>query len=69
MEILVKKKDVRDIKYADRVLPVLRTTGLFGDILNLVSLDRLALQKTLADLSKHGYISKDSRGLWVLLGD
>lgn len=61
----MKIKSVEEIKYGSRVLPLLTQPVLFSEIVCRSSLDKMTVQKVLADLQKYGYISKTERSLWV----
>lgn len=61
----MKNKSLVEIKHGERIVKALDQPMLFADIMYKVSLDRLVVQKVLADLQKHGYISKNERSLWV----
>lgn len=64
----MKKKTVNEIKFGERVLSLLQSPTAFNEVVSKSSLDRLATQKVLASLQKHGYISKDEKNLWVAVG-
>lgn len=64
----MKHKQVKDIKHGERVLQVITQPQTFGSVCSAVSLDKLTVQKVLSDLNKYGYISKDSRGMWIPVG-
>lgn len=65
----MKHKQLKDIKHGERVLQVIAQPQTFGGVCSAVSLDKLTVQKALADLFKYGYISKDARGMWIPAGD
>jgi len=57
-------KNLDDIKFGRNVMNALETPGFFADLANRTSLDHKTLQRTLAKLTKHGYIVKTTRGEW-----
>lgn len=65
----MKKKQIADIKYGERVYSILSNPLTFQDVCMRASLDKHTVQKTLADLQKHGYISKNERSMYFVLGD
>jgi DNA-binding IclR family transcriptional regulator len=65
----VKLKSLEDIKHGERVLRVLSTPCTFNDVVTRSSLDKMTAQKVITALHKHGYIMKDDRDLWIVIGD
>lgn len=65
----MKKKSLEDIKHGERVYNVVSAPCTFNDVVTKSSLDKLTTQKVLATLQKHGYVTKDSRDLWVAIGE
>ena len=58
----MKQKLLKDIKFGERVMAIL--PAQFVEIRRQTGLDSLTLQKTLADLSKHGHAMKHNED-WV----
>lgn len=65
----MKLKSLEDIKHGERVLRVLSTPCTFNDVVTRSSLDKMTAQKVITALHKHGYIMKDDRDLWIVIGD
>ena len=65
----MKKKALKDIKHGERMLSLLSQPQTFVDLCKQTSMDKLTVQKVLADLQKYSYITKTIRGLWVAAGD
>lgn len=63
----MKQKQLSEIRYGQRVFSYLQAPKPYRHMLSDLGLDPKSAQKVLADLQKHGYISKDERGMWVAL--
>lgn len=59
------EKALKDIKHSDRILEVLKKPRMLQQVANLTSIDVKTVQRSLTQLSKGGYIAKDSAGLWL----
>lgn len=58
-------KPLDKIKYGEKIVSCLTKPMFFDDIRRFTSLDAKTLQTALNRLVKHGYLEKDSKGLWV----
>lgn len=65
----MKTKAIKDIKHGEKVMTFLSQPQTFVDLCKQTSMDKLTVQKVLADLQKYGYITKTIRGLWVASGE